>query len=137
METKLITIKDYAKKQNITYEAVRKQIQVFRNNELKDHIIKKNKTQYLDEFAVDFLDSRRRERPIVVMQIDKDEEIQRLTDENKALILQITNIQNQLIQIQKELSEEKDNVKQLQSDKILLLESIQQKEKKRWWRFGK
>ena len=33
---------------------------------MKDHIIKKNKTQYLDEYVVDFLDNRRRESPIIL-----------------------------------------------------------------------
>lgn len=54
--------------------------------------------------------------------MDKDEEIQRLSYENKALLVHIDQIQNQLIQTQKALSAEKDSVKQLQAEKIALLE---------------
>ena len=140
MELNLLTIKEYAQKKNVSYEAVRKQIQKYKDGELKDHIIRKNKTQYLDEYAVDFLDNRRRESPIMAIQMDKDEEIERLTNENKALLVQIVQIQNELIQIQKALSEEKDTVKQLQADKIALLEEKQaEPEKKSWLQriFGK
>ena len=140
MELNLLTIKEYAQKKNVSYEAVRKQIQKYKDGELKDHIIRKNKTQYLDEYAVDFLDNRRRESPIMAIQMDKDEEIERLTNENKALLVQIAQIQNELIQIQKALSEEKDTVKQLQADKIALLEEKQaEPEKKSWLQriFGK
>ena len=143
MEMNLLTIKEYAQKKNVSYEAVRKQIQKYKDNELKDHIIRKNKTQYLDEYAVDFLDNRRRESPIMVIQMDKDEEIERLTNENKALLVQIAQIQDELIQTQKALSAEKDTVKQLQAEKIALLEAKQEigdeqpieAEKKPWWRF--
>ena len=133
MELNLLTIKEYAQKKNVSYEAVRKQIQKYKDGELKDHIIRKNKTQYLDEYAVDFLDNRRRESPIMAIQMDKDEEIERLTNENKALLVQIAQIQNELIQIQKALSEEKDTVKQLQADKIALLEEKQAEPEKKSW----
>lgn len=66
--------------------------------------------------------------------MDKDEEIQRLSDENKALLVHIDQIQNELIQTQKALSAEKDSVKQLQAEKIALLEAKQEElEKKSWW----
>lgn len=133
MELNLLTIKEYAQKKNVSYEAVRKQIQKYKDGELKDHIIRKNKTQYLDEYAVDFLDNRRRESPIMAIQMDKDEEIERLTNENKALLVQIAQIQNELIQTQKALSEEKDTVKQLQADKIALLEEKQEEPEKKSW----
>lgn len=89
MEIKLLTIKEYAKKKNITYEAVRKQIQKYKDDELKDHIIKKNKTQYLDEYAVDFLDNRRRESPVLLYQMEKDEEIETLKRERENLLIKI------------------------------------------------
>ncbi len=66
--------------------------------------------------------------------MDKDEEIQRLSDENKALLVHIDQIQNELIQMQKALGAEKDSVKQLQTEKIALLEAKQEEpEKKSWW----
>ena len=122
----LLTIKEYAKKKNVSYEAVRKQIQKYKDNELKDHIIKKNKTQYLDEYAVDFLDNRRRESPIMLIQMDKDEEIQRLSNENKALLIKIAELQEALLN-------EKDSVKQLQAEKIALFEAKHEQEQPKTW----
>lgn len=134
----MISLKDYAKNKNVSYEAVRKQVNRYKN-ELEGNIHKVNRTQYLDDEAVAFLDSKRTESPVILLQMDKDEEIQRLSDENKALLVQIAQIQNELIQTQKALSAEKDSVKQLQAEKIALLEAKQEQEteaeKKPWWRF--
>lgn len=132
----MISLKDYAKNKNVSYEAVRKQVNRYKT-ELEGHIHKVNRTQYLDDEAVAFLDSKRTENPVILLQMDKDDEIQRLSDENKALLVQIAQIQNELIQTQKALSAEKDSVKQLQAEKIALLEAKQEKqeepEKKSWW----
>ena len=85
-----------------------------------------------DDEAVAFLDSKRTESPVILLQMD--EEIQRLSDENKALLVQIAQIHNELIQTQKALSAEKDSMKQLQAEKIALLEAKQEEpEKKSWW----
>ena len=87
-----------------------------------------------DDEAVAFLDSKRTESPVILLQMDKDEEIQRLSDENKALLVQIAQIHNELVQTQKALSAEKDSMKQLQAEKIALLEAKQEEpEKKSWW----
>lgn len=128
MELKLITIKEYANQKNVSYEAVRKQIQKYKDNELKEHIVKQNKTQYLDEYAVEFLDDRRRESPIMVVQMDKDEELKRLEAENKVLMIKVAELQEALLR-------EKDQVKALQEDKIMLLE--ERSAKKSWWKFRK
>ena len=95
---------------NVSYEAIRKQVNRYKT-ELEGHIHKVNRTQYLDDKAVAFLDSKRTESLVILLQMDKDEEIQRLSDENKALLVQIAQIQNELIQVQKALSAEKDSVK--------------------------
>lgn len=123
MELQLISIKDYSKKKNITYEAARKQVKKYKDNELKGHIIKQGRTQFLDEFAVEFLNNRRRESPVIVVQMDKDEEIERLENENKALLVKIATLQEELLQ-------EKDQVKLLQEEKIKLLTTTN---KKRWF----
>ena len=73
----MISIKDYAKQNHITYEAVRQQIKRFRD-QLDDHIIQDGRTQYLDDIAVAFLDERRQKNPVVVYQQSKDEAIEKL-----------------------------------------------------------
>ena len=73
----LTTIKQYAESQKVSYEAVRKQI-IGYGEELKGHIIRKGRTQYLDEWAVEFLTKRRRENPVILLSQDKDEELEAL-----------------------------------------------------------
>ena len=72
-----------------------------------------------------FLDSKRQDNPIIIQQLDKDETIERLEQENKNLLIKIAELQEALIQ-------EKDQVKQLQIEKIELLE-VKTQEKKKWW----
>ena len=77
MENEFLSLKDYAKRMNVTYEAVRRQLQRY-ENELEGHVIHRNKTRYLDEYAVEFLNKKRRESPIIMYQMDQSEEIERL-----------------------------------------------------------
>lgn len=129
MEIELITIKEYAKNKNVSYEAVRKQLQKYKGEEeLKNHIIKKKNTQYLDTYAVEFLDKRRRENAVILIQSDKDEELNRLTNENKTLLLKVAELQNELLK-------EKDQVKVLQNEKIELLEERHKESEKKKWQF--
>lgn len=125
----MVSLKDYAKNKGVSYEAVRKQVSRYKT-ELDGHIHKVNRTQYLDDEAVAFLDSKRTESPVILLQMDKDEEIQRLSNENKALLIKIAELQDALLK-------EKDTVKLLQEEKIALLEAKQEKqeepEKKSWW----
>lgn len=123
----MVSIKEYAKNKGVSYEAVRKQVNRYKND-LAGHIEKVNRTQYLDEEAVAFLDNKRAENPIVIMDIERDEEIQRLEMENKALLLKVAELQEALLK-------EKDQVKLLQNEKIELLEAKNQKAEKKWWQF--
>lgn len=116
----MVSLKEYAKNNNVSYEAVRKQVNRYKE-EIKGHIFKENRTQYLDEEAVAFLDSKRAKNPVVVMESAKDDEIQRLEMENKALLMKIATLQEELLH-------EKDQVKLLQNEKIELLE-----QKKGFW----
>lgn len=120
------TIKEYAKNNGVSYEAIRKQVKLY-EKELIGHIEKNGRTQYLDSFAIDFLDKKRSNNTVIVTQVEKDEEIKRLENENKALLLKVAELQDQLLK-------EKDNVKMLQEEKIQLLEQKETKaEKKHWW----
>lgn len=120
----MISLKEYAKDKNKSYEAIRKQIVRYKK-ELEGHIVKVNRTQYLDEEAVAFLDTKRAENPIVIIESGKDEEIQRLEAENKTLLLKIAELQDALLR-------EKDSVKLLQDEKIALLEAKTKKSWKFW-----
>lgn len=102
----VITLRDYAKQNNISYEAVRKQV-VRYADELGDHIIKDGRQQFLDEEAVAFLDSKRQKNPVAIIQMDKDAQIKSLRNEKEALLIKIASIQDELLQ-------EKNKVAQLQ-----------------------
>ncbi len=97
----MIQIKDYAKEKRVSYEAVRQQINRYRE-ELGDHIIKKGKTQYLDDTAVAFLDERRQSNPVIVYEHDKDVQIDELKQQNENLKSIVADLQAQII--------EKDNL---------------------------
>lgn len=123
----MVTIREYAKNNGVSYEAVRKQVNRYKG-ELQSHITKVNRTQYLDDEAVAFLDSKRAENPIIIMESNRDDEIKRLEMENKALLVKVAELQEALLA-------EKDQVKLLQTEKIELLEA-RKPEKKRWF-FGR
>lgn len=82
----MVSIKDYAASHGVSYEAVRRQIARYSGREIdgfriSDHIIKVNRTQYLDDEATAFLDARRAQNPVVVQQEQRDETIERLRAE--------------------------------------------------------
>lgn len=129
----MITLKDYAKQHNISYEAVRRSVNRYKE-ELEGHIHIEGRTQYLDDEAVEFLDTKRQQNPIVIINQDKDEEIERLRSEKEALLIKVAELQDALLQ-------EKDKVAILQEKNIALLEAKVDssteiaKGRKPWWKF--
>ena len=128
----LMTIKQYAESQNVTYEAVRKQI-VGYGEELKDHIVRKGRTQYLDEWAVEFLTKRRRENPIILLSQDKDEAIELLKSQVETLRVQLMTAQNELLKEKDRIIELQDEAKKTIEDRArytALLEDNKAKEER-------
>lgn len=103
----MLSIKDYAKQNNITYEAVRQQIKRYRD-QLDDHIIQDGRTQYLDDIAVAFLDEKRQKNPVVVYQQGKDETIEELQQEVTRLLRKQEALRDQIDDLKeyKRLAEE-------------------------------
>lgn len=128
----MVTIKEYAEKSGKSVQAVYKQMKAKENAALLEgHIlfrkIGNKSTKVLDDEAVKILDEASRTAPTVVLQSGKDDMIERLQtekeqliNENKALLIKVAELQEQLLQ-------EKDNVKLLQQEKIELLEEKQTK----------
>lgn len=106
----MISMREYATLHDISYEAVRKQVKRY-ETELQGHISKVGRTNYLDDEAVAFLDEKRSKNPVVIVDEEKKDQIQRLSDENKQLLIKI-------VQLQDELNGEKDLVKDLQAQLI-------------------
>lgn len=114
----VITLRDYAEKNNISYEAVRKQV-VRYADELEGHLIKDGRQQFLDEEAVAFLDAKRQKNPVAIIQQNKDEAIETLRRDKENLLTKIAAIQDELLK-------EKDKVQTLleeKKDEIALLEA--------------
>lgn len=94
----MITLKDYAKQHNVTYEAIRSQVNRYRE-QLGDHIIQEGRQQFLDDYAVAFLDDRRQKNPVVVYQQEKDEQIEQLEKENKILLAKLATRNEQVLDL--------------------------------------
>ena len=73
----------------------------------------------------------------MIYEVSKDEEIQRLTDENKALLIKLAEANERLAVANERVNALRDEKEQLLADKIALLEAKQEKqeepEKKSWW----
>ena len=114
----IISLKDYAKQKNVSYEAVRQQV-VRYAEDLGDHLVKDGRQQFLDDEAVAFLDSKRKKNPIAIYQIEKDEEIERLENQNKELLMKLAAAQEQTIKLQEEyrqISEKEAKIALLEAD---------------------
>lgn len=94
----VISLKEYAKLNNVTYEAVRQQVNRYAGD-LGEHIIKDGRQQFLDEDAVAFLDSKRQKNPVVIVQQDKDEQIRDLENEIKRLLAERTEQANRIAEL--------------------------------------
>lgn len=125
----MITIKDYAKQKGVSYEAIRKQIKRY-EDELEGHLVKQNRFLMLDDEAVQFLDSKRSENPVIVYEQNKDEELEQLRHENKVLLIQMNTVQDQLGKVQQKLIAEMNTNKLLTQEKVQYLEYKAQSEQK-------
>lgn len=126
----MITIREYARKNNVSYEAIRKQIKRY-ENELKEHIIKQNRTQFLDEVAVEILDRYRGESPIVIVNQDTSSKLQLLEEENKNLLVKVAAQADKISQLSEELKNKTEKMTSLlleDKEKTLLLEQKKNQE---------
>ena len=118
---KMITIRQYAEQKHISYEAARRQIK--RSwDDIKDHVAVQNRTQYLDETAVEFLNTKRFANVIVSK---RDE----ATEELKALRQQVDALRSKVVELQEAVIKSKDDVialsetnRKLTGENVVLLE---------------
>ena len=96
-----MTIKEYAKTHGISYEAVRKQLTRY-CDELRGHITTNGQTKYLDDYAIEFLDQRRRSNPVVVLRQGEREETDLLREQIEALRNELMTTQKRVIELQSE-----------------------------------
>jgi hypothetical protein len=115
----MISIKNYAANKGVTPQSIYQHIKRYKSD-LEPHIIKENGIKNLDDFAVKFLDDKIEGDTIVILDTQKDEEIKKLQNENKILLLKLAEVQ------EKALS---------QSDMIIDLQTkmIESKSRKKWF----
>lgn len=95
------TIKQYAVRHQVSYEAIRKQVERYQKD-LEGHIFQKGKAKYLDDDAVAFLDARRRDSPVIVYEQERKEIEKALQEEVDRLRLYAIELQNKIIDLQAE-----------------------------------
>ena len=107
----MVSIRDYAKMNNVSYEAIRQQVKRY-EDELNGHIIKQNRTQFLDDVAVDILDQHRKENPVVIINKDTDSRLKQLEDENKNLLIKVAQQADKISQLNEDLKNKIEYVNQ-------------------------
>lgn len=122
----LISIKDYAQQNHITYEAVRKQVTRYRE-ELGDHIVKDGRQQFLDEYAVAFLDERRQKNPIIIYQQSKDEQIEEMENTIKRLLAESTELNQKIAALYEEKAKTAQLLAEANANKLALEASLVEK----------
>ena len=115
----VMTIKDFAKSRGVSYEAVRRQVQKYRNaEELEGHVIRNKGVTYLDEVAVAFLSERRRQSPLVVVHEDQNEQIEEKDRQIEELKKRLDILRDELALSQQKRIELQDQVTGLLEDKV-------------------
>lgn len=121
----IISLKDYAKEKNISYEAVRQQVVRYKD-ELGSHVIKDGRQQFLDEEAVAFLDAKRQKNPVAIIRMDKDEQIEELEQEKSNLLIKIAEQADKIAQLSEWKADHAIAIAEA-NQKQLLLEENQKK----------
>lgn len=117
----MISIKDYAQSKGVTYEAVRKQIGRY-SAELEGHISKTGKTQMLDEYAVEFLDSKRNNNAVAVFNVQRNAEIDDLKAQVAEMEAQIEAAKAKVLEQAEELKKSAEKQLMLEADKSSIRE---------------
>lgn len=113
-----MSFKEYAKKCNISYEAVRKQVALYRKD-LDAHILIDGRRQLLDEYAVEFLDEKRQKNPVSIIQQDKDAQLEDARRENKNLLITVANQANQIAELSAWKAEKAAEIEEAKQIKLL------------------
>ncbi len=111
----IITMREFAAQKGVTYEAIRRQV-ARHEEELRGHIVTKDRTKYLDEYAQKYLSEHRRLSPVVT----KIEDNQGKVDE---LEQTVESLRARLLAAQDELLKAQQHVIELQADREAMLEA--------------
>lgn len=114
--TMMISIKDYASSKGVSYEAVRKQIGRY-SADLAGHISKTGKTQMLDEYAVQFLDSKRNNNAVAQYNIQRNSELEEAQATIEELTAQLEVAKKKVLDQAEEIKEATQHQLRLEAEK--------------------
>lgn len=112
----LISIKDYASSKGVSYEAVRKQIGRY-SADLEGHISRTGKTQMLDEYAVQFLDSKRNNNAVAQYNIQRNSELEEAQATIESLTAQLEVAKKKVLDQAEEIKEATQHQLRLEAEK--------------------
>lgn len=126
-----MTFQEFANREGITYEAVRRRVLKFQD-ELTEHIIQQGNVKYLDEYAVNFLqeNSRKSSSPELQPLIAAQRELAVLQYENERLKQEQERLKQENAKLQKTCEKWKNTCADLEKEKqryITELASTEQK----------
>lgn len=122
-----ITLRDFAENKGVTYEAIRRQVAKY-ENELRGHIVVRDRTKFLDEYAQNFLSERRRLSPVVVKVEDAREDVEELEQAVESLRAQLLKAQNELLAAKDMIIALKDEKEAMIESKVKYLALLEEKE---------
>lgn len=94
----LLTIRQFAEQEMVSYEAVRRQLERYKDD-LQGHIIRKGNTRFLDETAVNFLSEKRKDNPIIESKRNYQGEIEQLQEQVENLKIKLLEAQQKIINL--------------------------------------
>lgn len=115
----------FAKEQNISKQAVSKQIKKY-EKELEGHIDKSGKAWVLDEYAVHFLESKR--QAVIIVSDNSKDVIERLKEEKQELINQQAAAAKLIADLTAKLLDAQNNANQLALEMKDLTHQIEMKD---------
>ncbi|MDU2124045.1 MAG: hypothetical protein E7E64_16180 [Clostridium celatum] len=118
-------IKDYAKERGITHQAVYQMIENHKK-ELSEHIVKQGRIRYLTPKAEQILDNYRNKSQIVIEKADFNEEIERLKEENRNLLIKIAMQADKISELQEEIKNNALLIAEANTNQLLLEEKTKQ-----------
>lgn len=128
---KLISTKEFAEQQGVSYQAARQQIRRY-HEEIKEHIVTKpgDHTQYLDEYAVRFLNDQRKNSAVNAIFQGRAAEFERLKEENRQLKDKLLEAAERIATIQGEKAQALEDLAELQRQVLAAQDEVRNRYKR-------
>ena len=126
----MIAVKDYAERRGVSTQAIYKQLKVHKEA-LDGHVLKENGKTMLDDYAVEYLNGNVKENPLILVDAELQEELERLRERETELLDKLDKKNDLIITMQHQIGQ-----LQLENQQLKLAAPEPQK-KKRFWEFWK